>query len=440
MTAAPRNSKATPANEAPLYACSRCGAQGKGRKVKGGGYGPPMRWPKVLGRLLCKDCDRTAFAKRAVEVRIVGPAAKGEADWQALRAALRTGFGQATAIVNAATTELYVRDVRRTPEMKQLPKHEIPYLYPVLRARFPDAASGLIVACAQRAMRCYRAKRYDLLWLGKCSLPDARYPQPYVVPTGWRIACEDERYYIYARIAGQTFRLIVAGGKDFAYAKRRIEQIVGGLAQASELSFREVAARNSDGRNGSTDNSPGRPVKRLLAKIAARFPVAAGAGKEKLLELRTAGDYLLVGLLAGRDDPLVWSGDRPKQWYFSHERRSWRASLDAKHERRRPKRRGKRCWQEFEDYSRKYRDRMNSFVAETVAEIAGVCRRNKVTHVTYDDEKKDYLPGFIWHRLRTSLASRLLADGVQINLSASDEAQQETADSLAVDANGELDA
>lgn len=421
----------------PTYACTRCGNQAAGRKVRGGGYGPPMRWPKVLGALLCKDCDQAAFVKRAVELPIIGP--DGNDEWPRLRAALKRGFAEATSIMNFCTTELYVRDVRRTPEMEKLPKHEIPYLYPALRERFPGAASGLLTACNQRALRCYAAKRYAILWLGAESLPNAKYPQPYVVPSGWRLIFERERYWIKAAIAGEKFLLLLSGGREFGYQKKRVEQIVAGLAQASELSFREIAARDNDGRNGGKPNSSGRPVKRLLAKIAARFPIAEAAKREKdkLLELRTAGDYLLVGILDGRDDPIVFTGDRPKQWYYAHERRAWRLSLDAKHERRHPHRRRVKHWEGFDACAKKYRDRMNSFVAAIVAEIAGIVARSGVTHVTYDDERKDFLPGFVWRRLRTALLVRLTEMGIHANFVASGDVDQEKADPLAVGANGE---
>lgn len=151
-----------------------------------------------------------ATVTRSIVLPVVGPT---DATWPELRDALRESWGEATRCANWMVTELYARDVRRTPETAKLPKMPRIYLYPEARRQFPELASQTVASLEREISRKYRALRYKLLWTQEISLPNMRYPVGLPLPSQmWRLEHEKDGAWLFsARIGQRRFTLRRAG-------------------------------------------------------------------------------------------------------------------------------------------------------------------------------------------------------------------------------------
>ena len=378
----------------------------------------PRGWKRVGEQTLCPACKSKAYVLRAVTFPVVGPVG---IDWPSLRVMLRDSWSETTACANFLMTELYSRDCRRNGQEK-LPKWEVPYLYPATaRFRLPSTSRA---ALEQAIKGKYRAKRYDLLWTCECSLPNFRYPVPYAVPNqAWRarFGTEEERLANVPLVAlpfvGNEGRITLRlrGGAEYRRQLAAFRKIVSGEAIQGELAIYRVRASEPDGRNGDRSNEAARPVWRVLAKLVAWFPRAAPTARtaERFFNLRTDKDCFLYGVLQDREEPWIVNADHVREWCFQHRRWLQRMSEDAKHERRKPKRRRARTLVEYDSRGGKHKHRMDSFVRETAAHTVAFAARNNVTRICYDATESGYLPSFPWFAFRGRLEQVCMETGIE---------------------------
>jgi hypothetical protein len=309
-------------------------------------------------------------------------------------------------------------------------------IYHALRARYPQMAGVTAAVICQTVRKNWSAERYDVLWTGKRAKRSYSPPMPIPSPqNGFSLIDRDGKLVLRFRLPDGWIELSLFAGPDAAW---RFARLRAALAAEQTLSaeLRLTAGRASDGRGGLTMNEPAKALPKLRAKIICRFPATPAAAKrrERLLELRTDPAYLLVGVI-GDDDPWILAGDQAKEWYFAEERRRWRLSLDGGDRRRRAKRR-RGAGTPLVEQQTKYRRRMKSWIQQQAAAVARLCQRRTVTHVTYDDERREFLPPFAWAELRAALSQALAKIGVEFV--ASSDVEEISGRSLAAAATEEL--
>jgi group I intron endonuclease len=113
------------------------------------------------------------------------------------------------------------------------------YLYPELRAAFPELPATTVAALEQATQKKYRALRYDILWTGSAALPSCRYPQPFPVRAdAWSVALDDDgRAIVSVRIGDREWRLRLKGGARY----RRQLAGLRNMAQGGELALYKTA-------------------------------------------------------------------------------------------------------------------------------------------------------------------------------------------------------
>ena len=94
----------------------------------------PRGWKRSHGNPVCAKCWGERYILRAVVIPVVGPV---DGTWEELRTDLRDAWADATALSNWLMTEYYVRDVRRSGQVK-LPPQPKTYLYPEATVMFPS--------------------------------------------------------------------------------------------------------------------------------------------------------------------------------------------------------------------------------------------------------------------------------------------------------------
>ncbi len=223
---------------------------GKGERLPSGWHrAPKTELP------LCPKCWSERYILRAVTIPIAGPVS---CDWPALRAALKTAWQRATRLTNLAVQELLKRDVVRTAAMPKLPPLPPGNLYQACKAEGYDGWSQSAAALLRQVEAKYRAKRYERIWLGQTSLPNARYPQPYPIHNAsWKSAWMENGERVphvtvtLPEVGRVTLRL--RGSHEFRRQLSAFAQIVDGEAVQGELVLLEQRVNAGDHRNGTTE-------------------------------------------------------------------------------------------------------------------------------------------------------------------------------------------
>lgn len=390
--------------------CTRCGLTVEAKLTAKGNPRLPRGWKDHHGRW-CPNCWRQNWAVRAITFRVAGPVG---AEWSDLRDALKTCWGNATAVANWAVRELSRADIVRTPEMEKLPAMPAVYLYPGAREIAPDMDSTSVVSVLQSVERRYRAQRYDVIWLRKAAPPSYRYPTPYPVHNqSWSANLgADKEALISVRLAGQRWTLRLAGGPGFARQRAAFLRLVEGEAAQGELSLYQVSGSSGDNRPGLND----RRQSRLMAKLVLWLPKAERPELSGTLRVRTSGDSLLVYHTEG-GEPRYLHADQAQRWAQEHRRKLQRIADDTKAEKRRPRRERAGIDERRKVWAQKYRRRMDSLTHEATAAIAGYARRQRVATVVYDDTDRSYVPeGFPWADLREKLRYKLAGEGIALEI------------------------
>jgi hypothetical protein len=402
----------------------RCAATGKEVKVKptpSGAPRPPRGWKRHGEQYYSPQGWQSLYLLRAITIPIVGP--HGETNWPELREAMHAAWSQATSLSNWAISELSRRDVRRLPEMEKLPALDAKraYLYPEARELFPGIPTNTVVSILNAVGGKYRKLRYDLIWRAAISLPSFRYPTPFPIHNqAWKAAwSEDERHapLITANIGGRKLVLQLRGGVEFRRQLSAFGKIVSGEAVAGELAFygrrvSESAHRNGLPVNGSQGEQ--RMQTRIMAKMVAWLPRADAPKREKqkTITLCTCPTSLLLATIEGREDPWVLNADHARRWIAQETRAMQRLREDLKAESRRsPKR--EVMLSRMASRSAKHNRRIDTLCHEASANLINFARRQRATHIIYDDSSKEYLPSFPWAKLLNYLTYK--ADEAQIS-------------------------
>lgn len=390
--------------------CSQCGT------TKADATRLPKGWRRIGDDVWCDKCKKAAYRTVAITVPIAGPC--GEMTWAELRKMLADSFAESTRCANWIMRELYVRDVRRTPELAKLPKWEAPYLYPeTAQFALPSQSRA---AMEQAVKGKYRAVRYPLLWTGEQNLASFRFPYPYAVPNqSWSVRVEygsdgkSPTYIVSLPLVGSGGRVDVrlSGARDFARQLAMVRQIVIGEAIKGECAIYRRRAKESDGRNGEKQSN-GAASHRYMLKMVATVPIAARATGTKVFRVATANESFLRGEIEGRTEPWLLHNDQFRDQCYQYCRWLHRMADDSKWERRKPKRRRKAALTDYATRAAKFRDRQKSFMQETAAKVVGFAKRNGAGVVAYDDTLGGYFPSFSYFEFGVMLGNKCHAEGL----------------------------
>jgi len=319
------------------------------------------------------------------------------------------------------TSQLYIRDELRTPEQEKLGKMPKIYLYPEARQLFPDLPSNTVAALEQTVKSKYVKKRYQTIWTGEASLPNARYPQPFIQANqAWKATYEpagkDGGVLVpcvsVPLIGAQRWILQLKGGKEFFRQLADFRLFVDGTVIKGEIAIfrKRVGGNGTDHGNGvKVRDSGGQNYRsRVMVKMVGWFPKKTRKASSCLILKTESGSFLLA-----QDEKAKklrqWHCDHMRRWAAEHARRLQRWSDDQKCEQRprasyQSRREAAVC---------KYRNRTASFQKEVAAQVAGVCRRMRFASVKYDDSCRDYMIRFDWSGFAVILANKLNDYGVE---------------------------
>ena len=296
--------------------CTHCDAKTKTDRLAPGWHRDPA------GKALCPKCWNARYILRAVTIPIAGPI---DGTWKELRESLKIVWRAATRLSNWAVTELAKADIVRTAEMTKLPKPPKNYLYPGARAMAPEIDSGSVVAILHSVEGKWRAKRFNVTWLAKESLPNYRYPTPYPIrPHDWRCEKDGEIIMVNARLAGRRWKLRLRGGHQFRRQLASVHQLLAGEAIGAELALYERRSNGNDRRPQSTGRDSGgqKCVSRLMCKMVMWLPrKETGKQKTGTLVVRTDTESLLVALDIKGEKLWVENCDQVRRWTAEHSRR-----------------------------------------------------------------------------------------------------------------------
>lgn len=376
---------------------------------------PPGAHTDSGGIRWCSGCWHRMYILRAVTVPIAGPV---DGTWPELREALRLCFRAATRLSNWAVTELAKADCVRTAEMEKLPKPPRVYLYPGARQLVPEMDTGSVVAVLHAVERRWRARRYDVVWLGKESLPNYRYDRcVYPIRSkDWKaMRGDDGQALVSIRLGGRRWILRLRGGHEFRRQLRSHAEMVEGRAVISELALYDQRVSGDAHRHCTkTRDDGGQRVRtRLMCKMVAWLPRGGGMPREGTLSVRTDNDSLLVALNAKEERLWVLHADHIRRWTSEHARRLRRWADDQKAEQRPTaafqSRRARAC--------EKYRNRLDSFCHEAAASLVAYARRRRFATIRYDDSDQRYLDRFCWEQLRRLVREKSDAAGMEFEWS-----------------------
>jgi hypothetical protein len=362
--------------EQDVVACIKCK-----REHKATGKRLPVGWKRFRGDLYCNECRDSLFILRAISIPIAEPL---DVDWKALRETLKVMFRQTTQASNWIMTELYARDVRRTPAAKKMPPMAKTYLYPEVRANFADLPPQSVASLEQAVTAKYRAKRYEVIWTCAASLPTFRYPTPFPVHNqSWSVVEEDERPVVTARIGETKVRFKLRGGRRFHRQLSAIKDMISGAAICGEMSLMEKG----------TD---------ITCKMVAWLPRQEPQGKRTgVLIVRTMPDALLVALNIKDDKLWDYNADHLVRWQAEHKDKLQRLADDQKFEQR-PVASFEQLREKLVE--RQY-DRMHTAVQQIAAQLVGYAERRHFATIRYHDSEHSFCQSFPWFALRDRIAT-----------------------------------
>lgn len=383
--------------------CSDCSTKAKSGRL-------PTGWKRRGEEIFCKICWRKRYVLRAISIPVVSPV---NANWTELRTVLKEMWTATTGASNWIATQCLSRDTVRVPggEAKMPPMVRL-YLYPELRQQFPALPPQSIVSLEHAITAKYRAQRYEIVWVGKRSLPSYRYPQPFPVHNqSWSPDIQHENPIVTVRIRDRKWALRLKGGPRYRRQLAAYRSMVDGEAICCELALYEAG-----------DD--------LMCKMVAWLPRhATPADLSGVLCVHTSPESLLIAL--NDKGERVWSyhADQIKRWAAEHRRQLQRWAEDTKAEQRPVPAFQSRRTQATE----KYRHRMKTLCQQAAASTVAYAIRRKLKAIEYADYERSYCPDFPWAMLRERLAD--LADERGLEWAVSEQAKPESRGSLAAKTN-----
>ena len=379
----------------------------------------PRGWKRSSDGTFCGDCWGKRYVLRAVTFPVVGPEGS---TWPELREALARAWVASTSLANWALTELYRNDVVRLPGQEKMPTMPTVYLYGLAGKRY--AGWGDWAGCYASAQsllhvteRKYREVRYAVVWTHSATLPTQRYPVPFPVHNqNWTASFDaGNRPLVVVALPGGRFTLRLKSGADMGRQLAALRQIVSGEATQGELALYRVRTGPAGHGNGVSESGDGGPraVYRVMCKMVAWLPRKPPGERTHTLLLRTDPYALWVAELEGRQ-PWILNADVCRKWVAEHLTYLQRIAEDTKFEKRWPAEKRAAINAAREVRCQKNHNRVTSYIQLASKLLAEYAARNKVATVIYDDERREYLPKFSWHRLKELLRYKLDERGIKL--------------------------
>lgn len=385
--------------------CSGCSAE------KDAGARLPRRWKRIGSSVLCGVCVEARYVLRAV----TAPVASVD-DWPAFRAALKEAWRLSTRASNLVMTELFRADQPAIDAAREagdkMPRFTPLYLYPLIRARFPEIDSRSATALIQYVTAKYMATRRNVCWTCAASLPNFRYPTSMPVSAqALKVYFDDaDRPMVSIRLGEAQWELRLRGGPKFA--RQRIQ-------------LRELA--NSPDLMGAGSVYQGGPLGRdVMVKVAGRFAKRVGAGREGVLRVHSMAGSMIQAVNV--KDAKLWTfhGDELKRLVLERRRRVQRLADDAKFERQ-PIAVDAR--QHAAEVSL-YHGRAKALTHQLAASIVGYVERRRFAEIEYDDSDRSFCADLPWYDLRLKIEQKAAAAGLVFRSIATSDATPEEAASL----------
>jgi hypothetical protein len=378
--------------------CTYCNSQTKAERLAPG-------WHRdTAGNPLCSKCWNSRHILRAVTIPIAGPI---DGTWPELRESLKKVWKAATRLSNWIVRERAKADVVRTADMAKLPKPPQTCLYRGARAVATEIDSGSVSAILHAVEKKWRARRFNVVWLGKESLPNYRYPTPCPIRSSdWKCGKDGEVIYVNVRLAGRRWKLRLRGGHQFRRQIGAVHQLLAGEAIGAEMALYERRSNDNDHRPQSAGRDSGgqKCASRLMCKMVMWLPREdAVKNKTGTLVVRTDAESLLLALDIKGQKLWVENCDQVRRWTAEHSRRLNRWSDDAKAEQRPIAKYQSRR----ESATLKYRHRLDSLCHEISAHLANFAARRRYATVQYDDSLQSYCVRFPWAQLRKHMRVKL---------------------------------
>lgn len=383
-----------------------CCVTGKTIEVKptrSGKPRPPSGWKRIGDDYYSAEAWRDRYCIRAIVVPIASAVSEGQAtqdDWRQLRDALHEAWTRSTEATNWALRRLLTNDVQRDPGEAKCPKMPAIYLY---GERDWSGWSQSAAAVLRATEAKYRSCRYEVVWTGSRQLPSMRFPQPYPVHNAaWRLTEGPD--------GGVSFGCLLPTGRIAVRLKggHRYRRQLAGLRHLIE--HPELRGEASIYKRGND----------IVVKLVGWFPRDKQRDATGTMYVLTDKESFLVGLNA-RDERLwIIHGDRAREWsrrYYAGLQR-WRD--DQKYEMRHPKRQQRKTAEDQQKRTRKFRNRINTFVDESAAQIVNHAKRRRLAKIVYNDSETGYYRDFPWYRLRDAIQTRCHQAGIEFEHSTDD--------------------
>jgi len=407
--------------------CSICNI-GKSLVDKRGLERTPRGWKQFAKNIYCGDCWKKNFKIRSLVLAVSSPM---DLRWDEFRERLDAAWVMTTQLANSAVTELALQEPAREPGMTSMPKAPNPYLYPWARAQFPELEPRSVVATLHTVQATYNKFRLDVFWRRSRSIPQFRYPAPLPIPgqsVGLKWLSETEKVPVLSfRLGGERIRAKLMSKHQTSF-KRALGQLISGDAKTCEASiYRKVS--HGTHRQGMTRRRAGggqRVQTQILVKLTGWFPIESKTepGATQTLELRTENDSFVSASING-SDRWILHADHVKRWIVSYGDRLKRLSNDQKFERQSRKRR-----LPIEEYRaklvEKHHHRLQSFLAQSCAEIFGYAERNGCGELKWERENCNFLPSFPWFQFETLLEVGARERGIKFRKATQNKAKSST--------------
>lgn len=352
---------------------------------------------------------------------------------------LRDCWHHSSMLANWAVHALARHDVVRLPGMEKLPDPPDVDLYPLAMGRKktkpsrknPDAtllacdpeyagyefftgAKETVTAILQQVRKRYVKNRFEVIWLRRRALDTFRNPFPWPISSGsWRGAWLDEagKPHVEVTLPGGRGVLRLRGGPEFRRQMGMFRQIVEGKLPKAQMSI--YWKRCSESCHRPTCTIGGIPG-RVIVKMVAKFPVVEKRAGDRAMVLLTDPNALWVAELDG-GEKWVLNRDDIRRNVARHQHHLCvlkRLSDDCKAERRLKSGRAKVLEPKIRAMCHKDRNRIDSAVKETAANLVNYAARRRVSEIFYLDRDKGFMPSFPWFELHKRLSDLCEVQGI----------------------------
>lgn len=398
-------------------ACSVCGTVREVKPTVKGAARTPKGWKNKPSGIVCGACQKDAYRLRAVSF-MVGSVIEG-GTWAEFLAACKDSWSQATRILNWATATLWSRDTQRTPDMEKCPPMPAVYLYGIANELGLHQTTGAVSrqALFQLADQRYRKRRYEVIWQGSASLPNATYPQPFPVPSAnYKLLLgPDKQMRISLPLGGKRWLLELNGGAAMGSRKADFQRLLTGIAEGGQLDILETRTSSSARRKHGTktDSTAGqKSTIGVTLKISGWFPKAEVRELAGTLQVRTDATAFIV---ACPEDGTrqAWTLHAQQITRAIARHRRWLAAVsdDRKFEKRKPSRKAARYNRGTGGRCDNHKDVIDNWVHESTRQLANLAIRLKMACVVFTkaETSVESFPWFVWE---STLANKLDAAGI----------------------------